>query len=57
MLDCIDLICADAGRGASVGIVTVRRPCVCVSSVAGSSLINKLGERDANIALLGRHPL
>ena len=56
MLDGIDLIWADAGRGASVEIVTVRRQHVFVSSVAGSSLINKLGDRDANIALLGRQP-
>jgi len=56
VLDGIDLIWADAGRGASVGIVIVRGQRVCVSSVAGSSLINKLGDHDANIAVLGRHP-
>jgi len=56
VLDGIDLIWADAGRGASVGIVTFHRQRVCVPSVAGSSLINKLGDRDANIAVLGRHP-
>ena len=56
MLDGIDLIWADAGRGASVGIVIVHGQRVCVSSVAGSSLINKLGDHDANIAVLGRHP-
>jgi hypothetical protein len=53
VLDGIDLIWADAG---SFGIVTVRRQRVCVSSVAGSSLINKLGDHDVNIAVLGRHP-
>jgi hypothetical protein len=38
----------------SVVIVTVCRQRVCVSSVTGSSLINKLGNHDANIAVLGR---
>ena len=56
MLDGIDLIWADAGRGASIAIVTVRRQRVCVSSVAGSSLINKLGDHNANFPALGRHP-
>jgi len=54
--DGIDLMWADAGRGSSVGIVTFRRQRVCVSRVSGSSLINKLGDRDANIAVLGGHP-
>jgi len=56
MLGGVDLIWADAGRGSSIGIVTVRKQRVCISSVAGSSLINKLGDHDANIAVLGRHP-
>jgi len=38
VLDGIDLIWADAGRGANIGIVTARRQRVCVSSATGSSL-------------------
>jgi hypothetical protein len=60
MLGGVDLIWADAGRGSSIGTVTVRKQRVCISSVAGSSLINKLGHRTVLlylfITVLGRHP-